>query len=458
MTTTIKVSSGHPASGLSFTSGIVVDVLSGGKSLSNTVDAGAELMVFAGGTATATQVSGGGLEVISKGGKDSASTVFSGGRQTVLSGGSAVTTVVSRGGLQYVSSGGIANAVSVGSGGDEEFVVGAQFKQLSLAKGANLTEVDLQLSGTSTTLGTLAKSAVVASIGSGGITQDLVATVNATVSSGGIEFVTAGGKTVSTTIDLAGFEILSSGIASATTIEPFGEQIVSAGGHAIGTVINGSNAYEYLYTGATASRSLVHNGGQEYVSGGAVATGDLVDNLSFEVVFAHGGASGTIVTSGGELTVSSAGYVAYTTLSGGTLVVYSSGTALNAVTFVGSGGTLAVVDPITSASGTAVMATLSGFGPGDTIDLSGIPYVPAGAHAAVSGGVLKVSDGGKVYSFTMDPTHSYVGDTFHVSASPDNGFFGHGTDITVTSPVAGATSAVLGDAGAQPWSVVPTWS
>jgi autotransporter passenger strand-loop-strand repeat protein len=148
-------------------------------------------------------------------------------------------------------------------------------------------------------------------------------------------------------------------------------------------------------------------------------------------VFSGGAALTTNVGSGGELVVASAGSATDTMLSGGALLVRSGGSALSAITFAGSGDLLAVVEPVSSAVGNAVSATLSGLGAGDTIDLSGITYVSPGASAGIVGDVLTVSDGGKAYSFQLDAGQNYVGYQFQIGASTDDGPFGPGTDVAV---------------------------
>jgi hypothetical protein len=80
-------------------------------------------------------------------------------------------------------------------------------------------------------------------------------------------------------------------------------------------------------------------------------------------------------------------------------------------------------------------ALISGFAPGDTIDLANVNYISGGV--GVTGGiavlsptqnVLNVTEGGKSYALSLDPNQSFSGETF--SLSPDeNG----GTDVRVAN-------------------------
>jgi len=72
----------------------------------------------------------------------------------------------------------------------------------------------------------------------------------------------------------------------------------------------------------------------------------------------------------------------------------------------------------------AVSGTISGFGIGDTIDLTAVAYDPAGS-ATLSGGTLTIEENGS--SYTLQLAGSYIGDEFNVSSAAS------GTAITVTA-------------------------
>ena len=121
------------------------------------------------------------------------------------------------------------------------------------------------------------------------------------------------------------------------------------------------------------------------------------------------------------------GLVTDTTIdSSGTLGILSGGGASGSITFAGTGGALQIDGP--NAAGNLLPgATLSGFTPGDTIDLTSIANV-AGSHVDMNytTDVLTVTEGAETY--TLDFAGNFTGDFFHLSA--DNAGAGPGTLIT----------------------------
>jgi autotransporter passenger strand-loop-strand repeat protein len=210
--------------------------------------------------------------------------------------------------------------------------------------------------------------------GSGGIASFT------TVSNGGFEFVSAGGTTVSTTVDSGGSQtVFVGGTASFTTVSHAGFQNVSSGG--------------------TASFTTVNSGGSQNVLLGGVAISGSVDSSGTENVASSGTASFTTVSSGGAQNVSSGGTaISGSVNSDGAENVNSSGTA-NFTTV--SGGGFEVLSAGASASGTTV--DLSG-----SIILMALPGADGGtATVDSSTDMLTVSQGGgPVYTQQLSGTYT----------------------------------------------------
>ena len=111
--------------------------------------------------------------------------------------------------------------------------------------------------------------------------------------------------------------------------------------------------------------AVVTGGNSPYiVSSGQIDTNDIVESGGLEEVSASGTTIDTVIDSSGVETVSSGGTATSTTISGGTLELESGSLVTGGIAFAGSGGLLQV-DGITMPS-----AVISGFAPGDTIDLT----------------------------------------------------------------------------------------
>jgi hypothetical protein len=109
-------------------------------------------------------------------------------------------------------------------------------------------------------------------------------------------------------------------------------------------------------------------------------------------------------------------------LSGGTLELQTGGVVDGRIVFVDN-GTLQI-------DGSAMPANvISGFAPGDTIDLSNVNYDVNGciALSVVQTNVLTIYENGNSYNLTLDPSQSFADEQFELA--PDAG--GQGTDITV---------------------------
>ena len=137
---------------------------------------------------------------------------------------------------------------------------------------------------------------------------------------------------------------------------------------------------------------MLQAGAQAFVPAAGMTAFSIVGSSAVEIVSSAAVSAGT-VTSGGNITVGSSAVVAGgLTISGGTAVIAGFAAAGQAVRFVGTGGDL-VLGNIG-----AFAAAISGFVPGDKIDLGG--FIFAGAEkatftepAALTSGTLTIVDG-----------------------------------------------------------------
>jgi hypothetical protein len=78
---------------------------------------------------------------------------------------------------------------------------------------------------------------------------------------------------------------------------------------------------------------------------------------------------------------------------------------------------------------------ISGFAPGDTIDLAAVTFSSGGGVVLTSGNVLKVAEGGVPYNLQLDPTQNYSEDSFALSSDGSGG-----TKVTMTVPSGAETT------------------
>jgi autotransporter passenger strand-loop-strand repeat protein len=318
-------------------------------------------------TAVASLILAGGSEIVGTAADDVSATVDSGG-VLLLSGGTATGTIVQSGGLMIVLSGGTALAPTGGG---------------SVLVEAGGTVLSASLSGLGAVVGP-----VVLSAGSSAIGLSLTLP-GYTVSSGVSEIITSGGSELS--------QVIASG----------GSLTVSLGGVANSETVRSGGTVTLL--GGTASAANVAAGASVLVGNGGVAADLTLGGI--ESVTSGGLASGGMVISGGSVTVGSGTVLDVTVgsagllslgagatgsglvISGGVLSVNSGAAVSDAITFVGSSGTLVLNN------NTPVM--LSGFGNGvqETVILSGLP-VSSGATLSAVGSALMITDG--AVSATLD--------------------------------------------------------
>ena len=153
------------------------------------------------------------------------------------------------------------------------------------------------------------------------------------------------------------------------------------------------------------------------------------------------------ITNGGEINGAVGSTINDSIIDTGGLLDITTGSAGNGtITFgppVGDpvGGTLEIHDAST------LNATIDGFAPGDTIDLTAISYDPDGSANLVADNVLDINENGSTYTLQFDPTQDFSGDYFHLA--PDNA--GTGTDISEnTSPCYCPGTLIRTKRGEQP--------
>jgi autotransporter passenger strand-loop-strand repeat protein len=206
-------------------------------------------------------------------------------------------------------------------------------------------------------------------------------------------------------------------VVSGTTVSSGGEEYVVAGGTASAAII-GSGGLEAVF-GIDRGGTISHGTQYDY---GTVSGGTII-SAGEQIVEAGAAASNMTVDSGGLDNLVSGGTAVGTTISGGTLEVTSGASGGN-VTFA-SGGILQL-DSLMTFGG-----TISGFTLGDAIDLRSLGFtsgttklswsqLTSGANAS---GTLTVSSGAAVENLTLLGQYSLA----NFSATSDS--FG-GTLIT----------------------------
>ena len=267
---------------------------------------------------------------VASGGTVSHPTVVSGGVLNIRSNGTA-TEIVENGGYVYVADG--ANAVF-----------------------ASNTISGLVLSNASATIhsGTTANSTTVNSrctmyISSGGTAN------STTVNSGGSLYVNFSGGIANSTTVSGYFFVNRGGVANSTIVNSGGYLIVSSGGTANNIIVNLSGHLDVSRDGIVSGITANKNGYVEIGNGAKVSNiienGGCVrvlDSKGSGIIFASNTFSGLTIDNKDVATVHS-GTTAYnTTLSGGTLQVFSGGMAVNTTIqrggylgslFISSGGT-----------------------------------------------------------------------------------------------------------------------
>jgi autotransporter passenger strand-loop-strand repeat protein len=332
---------------------------------------------------------------------------------TVLSDGAASAAFISVGAIETVSSGGA--DFTAGDDGTQIVEAGAFSSGTTLSDDGMVGSV-LEVFGTAIGTEILRADAVLVESG-GSTTGTLVAS--------GQEFVSAGGLSMSSTILTGGENIYGSAIR--TTVSAGGAQSVLSGGISVSATLSGGSlpgfsGTEIVYTGGTASATTINGGGLQQVESGGIAIGVVVDSQGTEAV-SGGTVAGVVVNGGGTQVFGGGGLTGTETVSsGGTTVspaIDSSGLLDLKVGAVVSGGVTfaAPAGGRLEIEGTASPAyTISGFAPGDTVDLANLAFASSSGATLSAGNVLHVTgSGGSSINLQFDPSQSFSGDTFHLA-------------------------------------------
>jgi autotransporter passenger strand-loop-strand repeat protein len=252
--------------------------------------------------------------------------------------------------------------------------------------------------------------------------------VNTTLD-GGTETVSAGASAGGTIVDSGGvLGVLSYGNASSTIVGSGGTLELFGSASALNLTINAGGTLK-VADGYSLSNFAIGSSATLDVASGGAASGTTVNSGGTEIVSAGGTATGTATNKGGYEDVLSGGITSNTTISGGTLELTSGGSAAGVITFAGSGGVLKI-------DGTTMPTNaISGFAPGDTLDLAGVTYSSAGTVTLKAGNALQIVEGGVTYKLQLDSSQNYSEDSFALSSDGSGG-----TKVTMTVPSGAETT------------------
>jgi len=198
-------------------------------------------------------------------------------------------------------------------------------------------------------------------------------------------------------------------MASGATLSNTGRLAVRSGGMALNTVVNNVIGFGADKDGL-------------FISGGGTASGTQLNSGGYESVKSGGIDSGTTINSGGSEFVSSGGTAIRLLISGGSAELGVGSIVSGAITFGSVVGGLR----IDGATGDSMPTnTISGFVPGDTINLARVRFDITGSITLKAGNVLEIKENGITYDLNLDPSQSFSGWDFKLSVSS----VGHGTNI-----------------------------
>jgi autotransporter passenger strand-loop-strand repeat protein len=319
------------------------DIFSGAEIDGEIVISGA-LYVFSGGEADFATLSSGGVQYVGAPPGLPQSITEEGQTLLLSGGGSAFGTVVSNGGIQAVYAGGIAVGTSL-SGGTASTTGAYQV----VSSGGSASNTELESGGYQDVY---FDGGVSGTIFAGGH-QDIFsgAEVSGAQVSNGVQNIFSSGEADDTQVFSGGLQnvgasaglaaSLSGGGYASQTVLNGGEQDVYAGATASGTMVN-DGGYLYVADSGTASGAIVGSGGFVYVESGAMFIDASVSSDGDEYDEAGGDDLGTTVGSGGTEFLSSGGNASGTIIdSGGIEYVYgteSGATASGGTQIVESGG------------------------------------------------------------------------------------------------------------------------
>jgi autotransporter passenger strand-loop-strand repeat protein len=432
---TITVDPGGIAIGITAANDGSINVF--GSTVGTTLNSFGLEFVWDGGSATSTVASSGGYEYVEYGGV-ATSTTLSGGFQTVSSGGTAIDTTVDSGGV-IADAGGVTGA-TVNNSGQALVEDGGEVFFITVNSGGELV-----VSSGGEAVSTMVNSNGVVSVIASGSALDTTLDGGSQIISGGNASDTSVGSGATETVE-SGYIYISTfsgpvatpvtGSATSTIVSSGGQELALAGGYTYGATIE-SNGSEVVYSGGLTSSSIVDSGGIMTVSSGGAAYNPWIAGLG--VIYGLI-SSGTIV--GNTLYVYSGGTASDTVVSsGGAVFVFSGGTATDTVV---SGGGVLVVLP----GGTQTSTTLSGgaiVSSGVIVDEPATGFTEYGTSASgvvvSSGGAEFILSGASAVSTTLDSSGTevvYSGGTADLTSVNSDGTI----DVAYFAFVSGGSASV----------------
>ena len=409
------VFAGGTASATLVGSGGVQTVLSGGFARGATVFAGGSATIAAGGTGSAMLLSGGTATIAGPGARATSASLSNGATVFVQQGGTLEAVSATASTTIVVQSGGI---VAAGTSQASTLVTAGGIATGLATVGVGQTTVlngGFSISGTAAYGGVVAVTAggVVSSLSvgyggvlnvlSGGIADGFEQQANlrngagqATISSGGLArnalvhgtLIVDGGRTEGTLLQTESFgpvprEVVLSG---GRTLGTVGTQIISSGGVAMGTLLNGFGSQQIISSGAIGSGTQVFGESRQTVLNGGRSIGAVVSGRATQAVSGGGSATGTLIMSGGTQALTPGSITAGTELRpGGAIDLLSIGyTASGTADYDSGTATLTIVQgsyrglQVLSGDYTAEFFHLADDGAGGTlITVDGTPcYCP----------------------------------------------------------------------------------
>ena len=257
------------------------------------------------------------------------------------------------------------------------------------------------------------------------------------------------------------------GTANKTTIVSRGSMLVSNGGMANNTVLNGENARLEVFTDGVANNTTVNQGGELRVSEGGLAHSAAVNYDGWMHVCSGGTASAAVVNDGGRLYVSSGGTTNDAVVNYcASMFVYDGGvanrTAVNpcARLFISSGGTANSAAVVGIANSQAIAVVYEGGEANNTwIGYDGMMDVKNAVanNTTVHGGKMNLSAGATMNSATveyglltiaggatMNIATVIEGGSISVDGTANSTTIGSRGYMTITSGVANSTTVSSG--------------
>jgi hypothetical protein len=220
-------------------------------------------------------------------------------------------------------------------------------------------------------------------------------------------------------------------VAAGDTYDQAGGTTTVAGTLSAGSIVVSGGTLELLDGARTSGDTTVKAGGTLELYGGAVTSGTItLASGSTEELLSGYTASGFTVSSGVTLEIGSGATAVAPTISGGTLELNAGAVVSGAITFAGTSGVLQI--NATTMPGN----TISGFAPGETIDLRGVAFQSTGTVTLAADNLLKIVENGHTYDLQLNPSQSFTGDVFALKNDGQGG-----TDITDPTISRGVTIA-----------------